>query len=1037
MTAPRDLRPVQPEPERGAPTYVTRFDPEIHGGHRQSWAVTQAPSGLVYVANADGVLEYDGTAWRLIDVPGFRAHAVDVGADGFVYVGGEGTAGILVPDSTGQTTYQEVAGEAELEGSRVWEAVPTESGVLFQSFDRLLAVEAGRVVNVERAPGDRRFHKAFDAGGAAYVRLEGTGLLRYQDHGLVPVTGGERLADVPTRALLDLDGAPGGPLLVVTDDRLFRLDPSDPDPFAPVPTAATATLRQTRAYDGCPVGPAEDPALAITTMGGGVLVVSSGGEVIERLGQTAALTPDDLVLDCATDAQGGLWLALSEGVVRVDAAAPLTTFDARLGLDGAAYGAIRHEGQLYTVTSRGVYRLRQTSDGSPSPFEPVLLAGGDVGQAWSLLATDGGLLIAGTDGVFVIEGLMARPISSETAFVLASPAPSGTDVTVYAGLLSGLAVLRHTGGTWTVDARAKGIDSEVRSVLAVEGGAWAEAGGRLLQIGSDGQVVRAYDRSDGVPEGLAAIQYVDGSLTVLAADGPYRVDGEGEAIRFSPMAGLTRIIQETVGDLADGYGIRTDEEGRVWISGRDQTRAVVRQNGRWADATPPVLRRVGGVNDVLSEGGVLWTSTTAGLLRLAGSGGGRYAAVVPAYTTAVEAGDDIAIEDQSVTVPYGSPVRFRFAAAAYNDADATLYRTRLLGHDQAPSAWSDETLRDYTNLPPGDYAFRVEALTAEGTEARPATLAVHIPAPWYLTPWAAVIAALLVGSLVVAVAFTASHEQRRRADAERARADELDQLNQELRHADEVKDSMLANTSHELRTPLTAILGFSEFLADHEDPDVSSMAQHMLSGGRRLLHTVNDLLDIARLRSGKVVLEPVETDVGALARGVAAELSPLAAEKGLVLTVVPDGLAVPAVVDPDAFARIVTNLVSNAVKFTDEGAVTITVDRDEDEVHLSVCDTGKGIDAEFLPRMFSTFEQASTGYARTDEGSGLGLAITSRLVSLMGGRIEVDSEAGCGSSFHVAIPTCAGPAASEKGPRRAALDGRARHRHPAGVGAAL
>ena len=1022
---PPHLRPVEAETERGAPAYATRFDPEDHGGHRQSWAVAQAPSGLVYVANSDGVLEYDGTGWRLIDVPGFRARAVAVGPDGAVYVGGEGTAGVLAPDSTGHMAYREIAGDAELEGASVWEAVPTESGVLFQSFDRLLAVEAGRVVDIERVPDGRRFHKAFAAGGAVYVRLEGTGLLRYEDHRLVPVGGGGRLAEVSVRALLDLDGAPGGALLVVTDDELFRLDPSAADPLVTVPTAATATLRQTRAYHGCPVGPAESPALAITTMGGGVLIVSPGGEVIERLGQAAGLTPDDLVLGCDTDAQGGLWLALSEGVARVDAAAPLTAFDARLGLDGAVYGAIRYDGQLYTATSRGVYRLRPSSGGLPSAFEPVLFAGGDVGQAWSLLATEGGLLVAGTDGVFAIEGLEARPVLSETAFTLASLS-QGADAAVYAGVRSGLAVLRYTGGIWTEVVRSVGTDNDVRSVLAVEGGAWAvEGSGRLLRIGSDGQVVRAYDRGDGVPEGLAAVQDIDGALAVLAADGPYRVGGDGEDLRFSPMSALTRVIQETVGDLADGYGIRTDDEGRVWVSGRDQARAVVRRDGRWTDATPPVLRQVGGVYDVLSEPGVLWASTTSGLLRLAGPGAGRYAAVVPARVSAVEAGGGVAVEDQGATVPYGSPVRFRFSAAAFNDADATRYRTQLVGHDDAPSAWSDETLRDYTNLPPGDYAFRVEALTAQGTAARPSTLAVHVPAPWYLTTWAAVVAALLVGSLVVAVAFTASHEQRRRADAEQRRADELARLNDELRHADEVKDSMLANTSHELRTPLTAILGFSEILADHPDEDVSMLAGHMLSGGRRLLHTVNDLLDIARLRSGKVVLAPTATDAGVLARRVVDELSPLAAEKGLALAVVPEGLAVPAVLDPDAFARIVTNLVSNGVKFTDEGSVTVTVDGGGGEVRLAVRDTGRGIDAEFVPRLFSTFEQESTGYARTKEGSGLGLAITSRLVSLMGGRITVESEVGRGSTFHVTIPAGPGlarPSVVRGGPRGADPD---------------
>ena len=1016
------LAPVAPSPERGRPAYAVRFDPEQHGGHRQSWDVAQAPDGLVYVANSDGVLEYDGAAWRLIGVPNYRARAVAVGPDGVVHVGGEGTAGVLAPDSTGQMAYREVAGAAELDGATVWAAVSTERGVLFQSFDRLLAVEGGRVVDVERAPEGRRFHKAFAAGGAAYVRLEGAGLLRYRGRRLALVAGGERLADVPARALLDLDGRPGGALLVVTDDRLFRLDPAAPLPFTPVPTAATAALRRTRAYHGCPVGPPPDAggALAVTTMGGGVLVLRPDGRVVERLGLAAGLTPDDLVLGCATDGQGGLWLALSEAIARVDAAAPLTVFGADLGLDGAVYGALRAGGRLYAGTARGVYRLRPltrgtSTEGEPAVFEPVRLAGGDVGQTWSMHdAGDGGLLVAGTAGVGVVTGLSAQTVLPETAFALATL--GGADAPVYVGLRAGVAVLRRSDGGWAVAVRADGVDGEVRSALAVEGGAWvAEVGGRLVQIDDQGRTVESFGPSDGVPEGLAAIQRIGRALVLIAADGPYRVKRTARATRFVPMDGLTAVVREVAGDLADGYSIQTDGAGRVWVSGRDRTRALVLRDGAWLDATPPALRRTRGLRGVLAEPGALWVPTTAGLLHLRGDGAGRYAAAVPTRVGSVTTDEGAApVEDGAAAVPYGSPVRLRFAAAAFNDAGRTLYRTQLVGHDPAPTPWSDETFRDYTNLPPGDYAFRVEARTAQGAAARPATVALRVPAPWYLTTWAALAAALLCGGAVAAVALAASHQQRRRADAqerraaaEQARADELDRLNAELRHADEVKDLMLANTSHELRTPLTAILGFSEMLAEGDVADpgaVRELARSMLSGGRRLLHTVNDLLDVARLRSGKVELSPVPADAAELARRVAAELRPLAADKGLALAVVPPGLSVPATLDPDAFARVVTNLVSNGIKFTEAGSVTVSVDAGGGDVRLDVTDTGCGMEPEFLPRLFETFEQESTGYGRAAEGSGLGMAITARLVALMGGAIDVASVPGEGTRFRVRVP---------------------------------
>ena len=298
-------------------------------------------------------------------------------------------------------------------------------------------------------------------------------------------------------------------------------------------------------------------------------------------------------------------------------------------------------------------------------------------------------------------------------------------------------------------------------------------------------------------------------------------------------------------------------------------------------------------------------------------------------------------------------------------------------------------------------------MTATGAMAAPAVVAFSIPAPWYLTRWFAALAGVLALVVVAGVAGAASAHQRRRANAERDRADELDRLNAELRRADQLKDHMLANTSHELRTPLTAILGYSELLAEYEggDPEgVRTFARHLLSGGRRLLRTVNDVLDVAQLRAGRVELRPQRVDVTALARDVAAEIRPLAQGKGLGLAVFPKDLTVEATVDPDALARVVTNLLSNAIKFTDRGAVSVSLDAVDGALAVTVRDTGRGIDASFLPRLFEAYEQESTGHGRRAEGNGLGLSITRQLVVLMGGEIDVESVVGEGSAFHVTLP---------------------------------
>ncbi|GAB5534268.1 MAG: hypothetical protein Rubg2KO_05170 [Rubricoccaceae bacterium] len=269
---------------------------------------------------------------------------------------------------------------------------------------------------------------------------------------------------------------------------------------------------------------------------------------------------------------------------------------------------------------------------------------------------------------------------------------------------------------------------------------------------------------------------------------------------------------------------------------------------------------------------------------------------------------------------------------------------------------------------------------------------------------------ILVAGLWVTTAWRQHSDGKRQAieAAQSARLRRLNErlrlTNESLRASDRVKDNLLATTSHELRTPLTAILGFSEMLLDAQDPDARSLAMRIQRGGQRLRNTVNGLLDMFKLQSGTLELVPEDLDAASHVRAIAAMLRPLAEEKGLDLRVHPADLALPAHFDRDAFERIVTNIVGNAIKFTTDGGVTVTVDATPEVVALSVTDSGMGIEKEDLPSLFLPFTQASTGVSRSHEGTGLGLAIVRQLVDLMGGHIHVESQVGVGTHVRVELP---------------------------------
>jgi signal transduction histidine kinase/CheY-like chemotaxis protein len=260
---------------------------------------------------------------------------------------------------------------------------------------------------------------------------------------------------------------------------------------------------------------------------------------------------------------------------------------------------------------------------------------------------------------------------------------------------------------------------------------------------------------------------------------------------------------------------------------------------------------------------------------------------------------------------------------------------------------------------------------------------------------------LVAGQVAAGIANVRAYE------AERRRAEALAEL-------DRAKTTFFTNVSHELRTPLTLLLGpAEEALADREAPLPDGQRRRIeivQRNGERLLKLVNTLLDFSRLESGRTVpvLEP--TALGALTAELTSMFESAAEMAGLTLRVLRPDPAAEAIVavDREMWAKIVLNLVSNAVKFTFDGGITVAVGATATHAELRVSDTGTGIEPAEQSRLFERFHRVSGARSRTHEGSGIGLALVAELVALLGGTIGVASEPGVGTTFTVRIPADAG-----------------------------
>jgi two-component system, sensor histidine kinase ChiS len=341
-----------------------------------------------------------------------------------------------------------------------------------------------------------------------------------------------------------------------------------------------------------------------------------------------------------------------------------------------------------------------------------------------------------------------------------------------------------------------------------------------------------------------------------------------------------------------------------------------------------------------------------------------------------------------------------FAGLNYRDARYIHYSYKLDGLDDK---WHDagaQAAATYTNLSPGHYRFRVRAANRDGQwSPQEVDLKIRIMPPWWRTPWAYSAYGILTLGLAYGLFFALWRQMEWRAQKA---------LNQQLIELDKSKDAFLAHTSHELRTPLNGIIGMADALLDENRSQLPAPVVQRLSlisfSGKRLSHLINDILDYAKLKEHRLTLYKSPVSPHAAVQTVFELLSPLAEGKGLALRNLIEPSTPELLVDPNRLQQILINLVGNAIKYTDQGDVSVHTSCKDGSFCLHVTDTGIGIAPQQQAQLFQAFNQLDAADDRRQGGSGLGLVVTQHLVELHGGHLRLQSSPGQGSCFTLCLP---------------------------------
>jgi signal transduction histidine kinase/ligand-binding sensor domain-containing protein/CheY-like chemotaxis protein/AraC-like DNA-binding protein len=356
-------------------------------------------------------------------------------------------------------------------------------------------------------------------------------------------------------------------------------------------------------------------------------------------------------------------------------------------------------------------------------------------------------------------------------------------------------------------------------------------------------------------------------------------------------------------------------------------------------------------------------------------------------------------------------ITFEFAALNFHNAQKNQYAYQLTGFNDDWIQLGSRREVTFTNLDPGTYTLRVRGSNNDGRwNEKGTTLKITIIPPWWATNWAYALYILIFLGLLYSLNrfFLRRQELQYQLQTEKEEALRLKEL-------DTFKSRLYTNLTHEFRTPLTVILGMVEEMKASPSKYGKEGLQLVERNGKNLLRLINQLLDLSKLENEAFELNQQQSDIIPFLRYLTESFQSFANQKNLAVHF---QTTLPKLVmdyDPAQIHQILTNLISNALKFTPSGGeINLHADRKEDRLHLSVRDTGIGIAAEDLPRIFDRFYQADSAAGRKDEsgrmslrsegGTGIGLAHTRELIKLMKGEILVESQLGEGTVFQIKLP---------------------------------
>jgi|GEM_PF-171606 len=993
--------------------YFRNYSKKEYYHHAQNLCITQNKNSIIFVGNLGGVLEYDGVSWRQIYEPNLSIKTITIDSPGTIFVGGKSEIGFLDPDSTGEFRYISLVRQID-EKSRFSRALVQSliaPGTVYfyvdpegnrNCFSLLypIKMESWDLKNISQSfeargciyfrsskylfcwdykefktwVSDKGFSAAYSFNDRIYVQQKGIGLQVLEKDRFLDIPDGSVFKDdaMKINMMVPFDGRPLTFLIGTMSDGLFLYDGVRATPF---PTDIDNLFKERDLLCGIRLSSGE---YALGTDGAGAIIIDSSGKIKHRFDISTGLI-DQNVKNLYQEPNGNLWLALNNGIAKIEYESPFIVYDTHSRLYGTVLSMVKHErsGSYYIGTTEGLFTL--------SPFGSIQPVPG-VSRSCTSVVSYGDFIIAATKaGVFAI--LNNIPLLIDKTNVSCLTVSREDPNRIWAGTTTNTLLISYVKNSGSFRKDTGSIDLKFNAQSIVEepdGTLWiGSTSGVANSISfphNSSPVVTSYGGTKNPPidkDKVIREIYINriGNQTVFATNsGLYRFDKTKNRFVSIPIRGKDSNGEN---DFSDGkhpiFRIAGDSTGNIWFHSESVSYKAVPQPGgsyRIDNASPvnKSLFRIptSQVNFIYPETDAIWFCAYDSLVRYDTTYRFKEPVPFPTFIRRIERIDDKETiygghrqkKGNRFSFDYRN-LRFHFAAPFYQDESASQYRYKLNGVDKVWSKWTNElksedkanldvrnyTFKEYTGLLPGKYTFSVQAKNVYGKMSMNVDgFSFEILPPWYLTPLAFILyfIAFIFAIFGVqkyiryrrllyekrhleAIVEQRTHEIKEKNLQLEKQTETLTIQSEQLKEMDKVKSRFFATISHEFRTPLTLIMGPLEQIISHSpDNDMKNKALLMMRNSQRLLGLINQLLDLSRLHSGKMRLQAMRKNIIPFIRGIIASFQLLSQQHRVELVFLPQQEDITLYFNPENIEQILCNLLSNAVKNTPPGG-SITV----------------------------------------------------------------------------------------------------------------